>query len=104
MKRRELLKVSLYVLAAAPLTAAIAACSKDQKPFTCTDTTGLTPDELAARKALEYVDTAPDPNKDCSKCQQYVAAAEAGKCGTCKVMKGPVHPRGYCKAFAAKTT
>jgi hypothetical protein len=52
------------------------------------------------RKTLAYVDRTPDPSKPCVKCLQYVPAAEADQCGGCKLMKGPIHPKGYCTAFA----
>jgi hypothetical protein len=80
------------------------ACSKSPAPFTCTDTTGLSPGDIQIRTSLQYVDSSTQPGKMCTGCQQFVAPAAAGTCGTCKVLKGPVHPNGYCKSFVAKPT
>jgi hypothetical protein len=98
MNRRYLMMGAIGLLAGA-------ACSKKEEegPKSCTDTTGLTPDELAARTALGYVDTSTEAGKLCNTCQQYVAAPDPKSCGSCKVMKGPVHPKGYCKAWAQKS-
>lgn len=73
-------------------------CQKSP-PATCPQAK-LTPAEEQVRKTLAYVDRTPDPSKPCVKCLQYVPAAEADQCGGCKLMKGPIHPKGYCTAFA----
>lgn len=96
MKRRDLLKV-LALAAFAP------ACKKVHAAFACTDTSGLSFDETNARKTLAYVDSSVDPKRTCVQCVQWVAAKEDGTCGGCKVLKGPVHPDGTCKSFAAKS-
>jgi hypothetical protein len=70
--------------------------------FTCTDTSGLTEQELATRQNLGYVDESPNPEKLCSNCQFYQPAAE-GQCGGCTLIKGPIHPDGYCNSWVAKT-
>jgi hypothetical protein len=75
---------------------------KRKLPSSCMETTGLQPDEIQARKTLDYRDATPFPDKTCERCQQFVAAREDGACATCKVLRGPVHPYGYCKSFAAK--
>lgn len=97
--RRDLLRsgaASLLVLAAA--------CKKDSKPFTCTDTSSLAPADTAVRTALGYVEPSTEAGKDCAGCVQYAPAADAsGACGSCKLMKGPIHPKGYCKGFAPKS-
>lgn len=71
--------------------------------FTCTDTSGLTEQELAARTTLKYVDKSTMEGKQCDNCALYVAAAAAGQCGTCQTIKGPIHPMGYCDIWAAQT-
>jgi len=75
-----------------------AAASAD---FSCTDTSGLTEQELATRENLGYVDESPDPEKLCSNCQFYQPAGE-GECGGCTLIKGPIHPDGYCNSWVAK--
>jgi hypothetical protein len=95
-RRRALQKIALGALTLIP--AASLACGKR---LDCTDVAGLTPDEQEARRANVYVDKSPDPSKRCDNCGQYVAAAP-DQCGGCKVLKGPVHPQGYCKLWVTK--
>ncbi len=74
----------------------------DASPASCADTTGLSSDDVAARATLGYVEPSTKGDKTCSACVQFVAPTASGQCGTCKLLKGQIHPRGYCKAFAAK--
>lgn len=98
--RRELLRGS-----AAGLLVLVSGCKKDSKPFTCTDTAALAPADTAVRTALGYVEPSTEAGKDCNGCVQFVASPTdaSGACGTCKLMKGPIHPKGYCKGFAPKS-
>jgi hypothetical protein len=97
LPRRTLL---LAVVAGAAATAT--ACKKAPAELTCTDTEGLTPAERALRvETLAYVDRTPYPAKTCDACQLYRPAAPDA-CGGCSVLKGPVHPRGYCTSWIAR--
>jgi hypothetical protein len=96
--RRDLLKQ----LGAAALALGGAACKRDVAPFSCADAPGLAPEEASARTTLAYAEPARDAARTCATCQQYVPAPADGACGACKVLKGPVHPGGTCKVFAAK--
>jgi hypothetical protein len=78
-----------------------AACSK-KKSFACTGTVGLNIDEVKTRSTLAYVDATPEPGKTCASCQHFVPSPDDGRCGSCKIMKGPIHPDGYCKSFVVK--
>jgi hypothetical protein len=95
MTRRHLL-----VVAPAAALGFAAACKKSP-PASCDDKSSLTPDELATRNSLGYTDRSPDAAQLCIKCRQYVPAPSADACGGCKIMKGPIHPNGTCRAFAA---
>jgi hypothetical protein len=82
-----------------------AACGKEKaRVLVCDDTTGLPPDAVALRTspAVAYGDVSTEPGKNCVGCQQFLAGPSAATCGTCKVLKGPVSPQGYCKLFVAK--
>lgn len=79
----------------------VAACGKE-KPFACTSVEGLTADEILPRSRLAYSDVARDSNKTCATCQQFVPSSTGSGCGTCKILRGPVHPGGSCKSYAAK--
>jgi hypothetical protein len=76
-------------------------CTSGGGALTCTDTTGLAEADIAGRTALGYVDQSTDAAKNCLNCQLYTPAAE-GQCGACSVVKGPIHPQGYCTAWAEK--
>ncbi len=81
-----------------------AACSKKAGALSCTDTSGLTPVDLNIRTTtLAYVDVSLELGKSCVGCQQFIPGAPNG-CGTCKIVKGPINPKGYCKSFLAKPT
>jgi hypothetical protein len=95
--RDAIKRVSLTVLAAGAWGSV--GCSK--KELTCNDTSGLKPDEVSARQTLAYTDKSPEAGKQCNNCQQFVPGSP-DQCGSCKVLKGPVHPNGYCKVWAAK--
>lgn len=68
--------------------------------FECTDTSGLSEADAATRTSLSYVDASPEAGKNCLNCQLYTGGADA--CGSCTVVKGPIHPQGYCTAWAEK--
>lgn len=105
MKRSKALPVVSRRTFVAMLTtfsgAAALGCRKKQPEFTCTDVSALTEVDRNARSTMMYVDRSQNPDKECAHCVQYVEADEG--CGTCKIVRGPVHPRGTCKSFAAKT-
>jgi hypothetical protein len=101
VSRRFLLESSAAFGALAVLGTAVG-CNKPPARLACTDTSGLAPGDVAVRTSLGYVDASVEPGKACSKCQQFVPSASANACGTCKVVKGPINPSGYCKSFVAK--
>ena len=82
----------------------VAACKREVAAFSCAEAAGLAPDEASARTTLAYAEPAPDRTRTCASCQQFVPAPNDGACGSCKVLKGPVHPDGTCKVFTAKPT
>lgn len=97
LSRREL----LFGASGISVFAALSACSKE-KPFACASVDGLTIDEILPRNKLAYSDVAADPKKTCSTCQQFVPSQTGNGCGSCKIIKGTVHPGGSCKSYAAK--
>ena len=99
--RREFLRGTVAASALIP-AAMLLGCGK--KAPSCngdTQLSGLSDADRSARGVLKYQDQSPEPAKNCANCLQFVAAAE-GQCGTCKVVKGPVAPQGYCTTWAAK--
>jgi hypothetical protein len=70
--------------------------------FSCTDVSGLSDADKATRESLKYVDKTPDPAKPCDACALYTQPTGGAQCGGCTVVKGPIHPKGYCTAWAPK--
>lgn len=100
ISRRDALKRSLTVLAAAP--AVFAACKKDgSEALNCNNTAGLSAADLATRTTFNYQEHSADPNKKCSRCQLFQAGA-ANACGGCTLVKGQINPEGTCTAFVAR--
>jgi len=90
--------IYLAVIGATPIL--LNACTKPE--FHCEDVTGLSAADVELRTALEYRDVSPyGEKKNCSICAFYNARRE-NECGRCTLVKGPIHPRGYCKSWAAK--
>jgi hypothetical protein len=97
--RREILGQSAALGALAVL--GTPGCSKPAPQLSCSDVSGLTPADVQIRTALAYVEVSMENGKSCSTCLQFLPAGPA-VCGACKVVKGPINPRGYCKSFAPK--
>jgi hypothetical protein len=101
LSRRELL-TNASAMGALAVFGASACGKKGPATLSCADTSSMAPADVSVRTALAYVDVSTEPGKTCSNCQQFVAPAAAGTCGTCKVVKGPINPTGNCKSFVAK--
>lgn len=105
MSRRDAVKRFFLLSASVAAPGWVAtACKKSGDAPVCTETNDLSTAETTARiQTYAYVDKAPDPTKKCSACGLFQPAG-AGECGTCKTVKGPINPNGYCKSFAVKAT
>jgi hypothetical protein len=98
LSRRAALTRLVVLPIAAALPAVVPACSRAPK---CDDTRGLSPDDAKIRSQVAgYVEQSPDVTAYCSASAQYVPAAKDA-CGGCKVVKGPINPKGTCKLFVA---
>lgn len=93
LTRRSLLSASATALGL------IGASACKRAPVSCNDVSGLSPEEAQVRTTLGYTDRAPAEAQACERCQQWVPGSLGG-CGSCKIMKGPVHPSGSCRVFA----
>jgi hypothetical protein len=83
--------------------ACLAACDLDRAITpSCNDTRDLSPTDLTIRTSLAYVERSPEPKKTCDGCLQFVPGTSVRACGTCRFVKGPISPAGFCKAFVAK--
>ena len=70
--------------------------------LSCTDTSGLSDQQIKVRESLKYVDSSPKPAQTCDNCQLYKEPEKAGTCGGCQTVPGPIHPKGWCTAWVAK--
>jgi hypothetical protein len=67
----------------------------------CYDPNTLPFTQKSRRRSLGYVDASPTPEKQCSRCSFFTAAAPG--CGTCQMLSGgPVNAAGLCNSFALK--
>lgn len=100
ISRREMLghTVKLAVIGSAPVL--FNACTKPE--LHCEDVSGLSQNDLKLRTDLEYRDVSPHgEDKTCTTCAFY-RAGQKNECGQCTLVKGPIHPMGYCNSWAAK--
>ncbi len=98
--RREMLghSVRLALIGSAP--ALLNACKKPE--LHCDDLSGLSEEDSKLRLALNYQDVSPHgDNKNCASCSFY-RPGKKNECGQCTLVKGPIHPQGYCDSWAAK--
>jgi hypothetical protein len=68
----------------------------------CSDVSGLTPAELQTRETFKYVAFEENVEKHCTTCHFWIPAKGDTPCGTCTLVKGPIHPNGGCMSWAAK--
>jgi len=111
MGRRDAVRHLLVLSASVAMpTALLAACKGESSggggggsaaALSCTDTAGLTPDEIKLRTDLTYADKSADATKTCEKCN-FFKSGGAGKCGSCTIVKGGINPAGSCKSYAPK--
>lgn len=105
-ERRYLLKQLLAGGALAVLGArrfAADAHAETKQPTRCDDTSGLTRDEVAQRKALKYTDRTPNSAQTCGNCMHLQPVpGSTGPCKRCSVLPGPVHIAGWCTAWVAR--
>ena len=74
-------------------------CTKEE--FSCNDISGLRRKDLELRTSLKYVDASPHgETKNCTNCEFFVKG-DKNQCGKCTLVQGPIHPQGYCGAWAA---
>ena len=55
----------------------------------------------ASKKAMQYQD-APKNGQQCDTCMQWIPPPSAGAPGGCKVVEGPISPKGWCVAYVKK--
>ena len=100
LSRRALLRTTVHLTVVGSVPLLLQGCQ--EKEFSCEDTAGLKPEEAELRKTLEYRDRSPHGEaKNCVNCAFYVAG-DKNQCGQCTLVRGPIHPLGYCSSWAMK--
>jgi len=82
--RRTMLR-NIAVLAAAPLVVRPAAAQAK-----------------ASKQSMQYQDQ-PKNGQQCDTCMQFIPGQKPGANGTCKVVDGPISPKGWCIAYVKKS-
>lgn len=96
-------RATLKILGATPVVAAaFSACGGKSEPDRCDDVSALSEAEKVARSALQYTDRSPHADKQCNNCNLFLPSADATKCSGCQIVKGPIHPKGYCTGWVQK--
>jgi hypothetical protein len=67
----------------------------------CNDLTTLTDAELTTRATFKYVPRAADATKICRSCNFWQEPVAGEFCGSCTLVKGPIHPLGGCMSWVA---
>jgi hypothetical protein len=55
----------------------------------------------ADKKAMQYQDQ-PKNGQECDQCMHWIPGPKPDAQGQCKVVAGPINPKGYCVAFVKK--
>ena len=69
----------------------------------CSSTIGLFPAEIKARTDNEYMERSPKETEVCFICINYEPPKQPGNCATCRTVKGPINPLGWCNAWTARS-
>ena len=56
----------------------------------------------AGKKAMQYQDQ-PKNGQECDTCALFVPGPNPGGEGSCKVVEGPISPKGWCVAYSKKS-
>ncbi len=68
----------------------------------CNDLSTLTKDQMVTRTTFKYENKASDATKLCETCNFWLPATKGELCGTCTLVKGPIHPLGSCMSWVEK--
>jgi hypothetical protein len=84
--------------------AALAGCGQKQAGLRCSDPDKLTDDEINMRNSFQYVEQASNAAQACGGCAFFDAGPNSGapSCGECRLLKGPVNPKGHCTSWSAR--
>lgn len=65
----------------------------------CSDVSELQPAEAKTREENEYRQHSDKEDQFCLGCLNFVPPPVETTCGTCKTVRGPINPDGWCKQW-----
>ena len=65
----------------------------------CSDVSMLQPAEAATRGENAYRQHSDREDQFCLDCSNFVPPGQESACGTCKTVRGPINPDGWCKQW-----
>ena len=65
----------------------------------CSDISGLQPAEGRTREENQYRQHTERADQFCLNCLNFVPAPVETNCATCKTVRGPINPDGWCKQW-----
>src|SRR6185295_7303113 len=65
----------------------------------CSDVSSLQPAEARTRDDNQYRQHSERGDQFCLGCLNFVPAPVETECGTCKTVRGPINPYGWCKQW-----
>ena len=65
----------------------------------CSDVSDLQPAEARTREENQYRQHSDRNDQFCMSCLNFVPAAVETACATCKTVRGPINPDGWCKQW-----
>jgi hypothetical protein len=103
LTRRECLRLAVLGAGALGLANQLTGCNRSEpaKTISC-DASELSDADKATRTAMQYIDSSPHADKTCANCNLYQAPPQPNACGGCTIIKGPIHPQGWCLSWVAK--
>lgn len=88
-----------FLHSGALLALALVGCRS--RGFDCNKSSGLSTSDVKARDDTQYVEPSPTPSTACDICQYWIDG-NANSCGGCRLLRGPIHPKGTCRLFVGK--
>lgn len=79
--------------------AGTAAKAVTEQVIPCPNQESLSDQEKTIRTSLKYVDASVISGRTCDNCKLYTRPLPGASCGGCKVVPGPIHPKGHCTAW-----
>ena len=92
---------ALTMFAASSGLALIGCSGAPPSSLRCDDVTGLSANDADFRRGQGYAERSTRPGRRCDTCNFYEAGAPEA-CGGCTVIRGPIHPEGYCNLWVSR--